>query len=225
LLPIVPSRTSSPAEVAPSAPARPAPTSSSRIDPLSLDRFLVKLTVTRSVKDKLELARDLMRHRNPGGDLEVVLERALDALIAELAKAKLGQTDRPQTRRRTARRNCITSATRREVVARDGLRCSFVAADGRRCDTRAFLEFDHERPKGRGGTSEVNNVRLLCRAHNLLAAERVYGEEHIKQALSDARRQIVDRVYVDDESENQAPGRSGDRGARRSKTGKSTKSI
>jgi hypothetical protein len=99
LLPTAPSPTSSPVRETPSASGRPAPVSSSRIDPLSSDRFLVKLTVTRAVKEKLELTRDLMRHRNPEGDLEVVLERALDALIAELGKTKLGQTDQPKKTR------------------------------------------------------------------------------------------------------------------------------
>jgi hypothetical protein len=176
-----------PIPIAPGPSASTPPTSPCRIDPLSRDRFLIKLTVARSVKDKLELARDLMRHRNPDGDLEVIFDRALDALIGELAGTKLGQTDHPQKTPRPARRAHIASATRREVVERDGLCCSFVAPDGRRCQTRAFLEFDHRHPKGRGGASEVNNVRLYCRAHNLLAAQLAYGEGHIQRALSRAQ--------------------------------------
>jgi hypothetical protein len=81
----------------------------------------------------------------------------------------------------------VTSASRREVVARDGWRCSFVADDGRRCDARGFLEFDHGTPKGRGGSSRVKNLRLLCRSHNRLAAERVYGKAHVSRVISACR--------------------------------------
>jgi hypothetical protein len=70
-----------------------------------------------------------------------------------------------------------------------------VAADGHRCETRSFLEFDHERPKGRGGTSEAKNIRLLCRAHNLLAAERIYGEEYIRRKVSESRIKSSDECH------------------------------
>src|SRR4051812_38956915 len=39
----------------------------SRVVPLSEDRFAVQLTITRAMRDKLERARELMRHRDPSG--------------------------------------------------------------------------------------------------------------------------------------------------------------
>jgi hypothetical protein len=155
---------------------------------LSSDRFLVKITASRALRDKVELAQNLMRHSNPDGELSVVLERALDGLIAELQKKKQGRTTRPQTKPRPAKNAHVTRSVRREVVTRDGWRCSFVADDGRRCDSQAFLEFDHEAPKGRGGASHADNVRLLCRAHNRREAERAYGRAHIARAISEAQR-------------------------------------
>lgn len=163
--------------------AQPAPPA--RIEPLSADRFLVKLTVSRALRDKLELARDLMSHANPDGDLSVILERAVDLFIADLEKKRKGSATRPLQRQRPARDAHVTSRARREVVARDGWRCSFVADNGRRCDARAFLEFDHETPRGCGGDSRSDNLRLLCRAHNRLAAERVYGREHVDRAIAE----------------------------------------
>jgi 5-methylcytosine-specific restriction endonuclease McrA len=189
------------------------------VEPLSRDRFLVKFTASRAMKEKLALACDLLRHANPTGDLSVVLERAVDLLVAQLEKTKQGRTKRPKNERplrnRTSvahemrptdqqaaavwhediatksrpNRASITRATRREVVERDGWRCSFVADDGRRCDARAFLEFDHETPRGLSGGSDAENLRLLCRAHNRLAAERIYGKGHISQAIARARAQ------------------------------------
>jgi 5-methylcytosine-specific restriction endonuclease McrA len=164
----------------------PAPTRA-QVEPLSQDRFLVKFTSSRAMREKLELASDLMRHANPNGDLAVVLERAVDLLIAELEKKKQGRANQPQKKPRSAKDTHVTHAARREVVERDGWRCSFVADDGRRCDARAFLEFDHETPRGRGGSSQPENLRLLCRAHNRWAAECAYGKAHVEHAIADAR--------------------------------------
>jgi hypothetical protein len=148
----VPSHAEGIHRVAPPAAAR------ARIDPLSQDRFLVKFTASRAMKENLELARDLMLHANPKGDLAVVLERAVDLLVAELQKKRQGRTSRPERKPRPAKDTEVTRAARREVVVRDGWRCSFVADDGRRCDARGFLEFDHETPKGRGGNSDAKNL-------------------------------------------------------------------
>jgi hypothetical protein len=168
--------------VAPSATAGQA-----RVEPLSQDRFLVKFTASRAMRDKLEQARDLMRHANPSGDLAIVLERAVDSLIADLEKTRFGQTSRPQKKPRPAKESRVTHAARREVVGNDGWRCSFVAADGRRCDARAFLELDHKTPQGRGGSSAASNLRVLCRAHNRWAAERAYGRAHVARAVATAK--------------------------------------
>jgi hypothetical protein len=147
----------------------------------------VKFTASRDLRDKLEVARDLMRHANPEGDLAVVLERALDLLVAELQRKRQGRTRQPQKKPRPAKDTQVTRAARREVVARDGWRCAFVAEEGRRCDARGFLEFDHGAPKGCGGSSEATNLRVLCRAHNRLAAERVYGKAHMSRAIAASR--------------------------------------
>jgi hypothetical protein len=152
-----------------------------RVQPLSEERIQVKFTATRALEEKLELARDLMSHSNPRGDLATVIEAALDLLIAERLKKKLGETKRAQKKARPAKKSRITSATRREVLERDGLACSFVDGEGRRCGARAFLELDHREPKGKGGNGEIENVRLLCRAHNQLEAERVYGRAHMER--------------------------------------------
>jgi hypothetical protein len=81
-------------------------------------------------------------------------------------------------------------------VGRDGWRCSFVAEDGRHCDAQAFLEFDHETPKGRGGSSAAENLRLLCRAHNRWAAERAYSKAHVSRAISASRSLAGETLMV-----------------------------
>jgi hypothetical protein len=82
----------------------------------------------------------------------------------------------------------VPRAARRAVVERDGLACTWRDADGKRCGSRAWLEIDHRHPRGKSGGSEPENLRILCRAHNHLAAEREYGRAHVDQATR-ARQQ------------------------------------
>jgi hypothetical protein len=75
----------------------PQSTASSRLrkrpgfEPRSEGRYLLQLNVSAALKHKIELARDLMSHANPSGDLEVVVERALDELNARLQSRRFAQ--------------------------------------------------------------------------------------------------------------------------------------
>ncbi|WP_449658163.1 HNH endonuclease [Anaeromyxobacter paludicola] len=81
-------------------------------------------------------------------------------------------------RQRRARR-AIPAALRREVWARDGGQCAWRGEDGRRCESRWQLELDHVIPVALGGATTADNLRLACRAHNILSAERAFGREHM----------------------------------------------
>ena len=70
----------------------------------------------------------------------------------------------------------IPDEIRDEVFVRDGGQCSFVGWNGTRCQCRKGLQIDHIRPFAVGGTHELSNLRLLCGAHNRLAAERTLGK-------------------------------------------------
>jgi hypothetical protein len=169
-------------------PAPVASTHKARVAPLSSDRFAFQVSISRSLRDSIDRARDLMRHQNPTGNLEVVLAAAVEALLERLERRKFKRTTRPRTSTRPARHGAITGETRRTVADRDGERCAFVSDDGRRCESRAFLEFDHLDPVGLGGGGAPERVRLLCRAHNQRAAEGVYGREHMERARKRTHR-------------------------------------
>jgi 5-methylcytosine-specific restriction endonuclease McrA len=159
----------------------------SRVEPLATARFRVEFTASAELTAKLKLAADLMAHRNPSRDFEPIFEQALDLLIAKLEKQRFAETDRPAGRR-SSRPETVTNDTRRAVLERDGLQCSFVDDQGRRCTARAFLERDHIRPRGKGGGSGPDNIRHLCRAHNQWLAEIEYGREHIERAKKAKQR-------------------------------------
>src|SRR6478736_6280477 len=78
----------------------------------------------------------------------------------------------------------LSADVRREVHERDGGRCVFVSASGRRCDARAFVQLDHVVPFARRGGNEVANLRLLCRAHNRFHARQCFGALHLAAKLA-----------------------------------------
>ncbi|HET6331814.1 MAG TPA: HNH endonuclease signature motif containing protein [Polyangiales bacterium] len=78
----------------------------------------------------------------------------------------------------------IAYALRRQVYARDAGRCCFVSSDGTRCGARGNLEFHHIIPFARGGEATLENICLMCRAHNALIAERDYNREFVKRRIA-----------------------------------------
>jgi len=84
----------------------------------------------------------------------------------------------------------IPADVKHQVVTRDGGRCSYVAADGTRCCETKNLEFDHVRCFALGGENTVQNLRLVCRGHNRLYAEQVFGRVAIENMI-DFRRQTA----------------------------------
>lgn len=159
-----------------------------QLQPLAETRYKVQLTADTALRDKLELARQLMSHRNASGDLAVIVEKAIDLLIEKLSNDKLATTKRPRKAKPSSRRGYITRATRREVFERDGGQCAFVSESGERCPARLFLELDHRTPQALGGTGDADNVRVFCHAHNHDAAERVFGRAYVEARIRDRRR-------------------------------------
>jgi hypothetical protein len=160
--------------------------------PLSPGRYKVEFTAGQALRDKLTQLQDLLRHQVPDGDLAVVVERAVDLLIDQTLKQRFAQTRAPKARRSAKRRNAhcryIPRAVVREVHQRDAGQCTFVSSDGKRCAERGFLELHHhDRPYARGGKATVENLRLVCRAHNALFAERDFGRAWMRSKRMQTR--------------------------------------
>lgn len=100
------------------------------------------------------------------------------------------QLERTRTRmlgRRSEQRAHLSHETRRAVVEQSGMRCSFVAPNGKRCDEQAFLQFHHEHPWSRHGSDAAENLALRCASHNRLLAEQDFGSRHVEQRTAEAR--------------------------------------
>jgi 5-methylcytosine-specific restriction endonuclease McrA len=163
-----------------------------RVTPLAPERFALQVTLDQETHHLLRQAQDLLGHAVPSGNLAEVLKRSLLALVGLLEKRKFAATDRPRARCSSTRSRTIPAASRREVWERDGGQCAFVSDHGHRCEARSRLEFDHVIPLARGGESTASNLRLLCRAHNQHAADRVLGRGFMDGRRAAAREWRAD---------------------------------
>ncbi len=146
--------------------------------------------------DKLRRAQSLLGHTVPSSDIAQVLDRALDALIAKLEQRRFAATARPRTTRRRGNGDArhVPAEIRRQVWKRDGGQCTFVGENGHRCEARTRLEFDHVQPFARGGQATPTGLRLRCRAHNQLEAERTFGSAFMAHKREESRRRAAERV-------------------------------
>jgi len=178
----------------------PAPNSSpARLEPVAGGRMRLQVVLDEEACAALEQAIALDRHLDPHGDIGQLLGRALGHYVETRRKAKLAASSRPRAPRLTTPRGRhIPAEVKRQVAERDGEQCAWVGADGHRCTETAFLEFDHTRPKalgGRGATAE--KVRLLCRRHNLRAAEKSYGIRYMTNATSRKQRSYTSTIAAE----------------------------
>ncbi|WP_242360935.1 HNH endonuclease [Anaeromyxobacter sp. SG17] len=170
---------------------------------VSETHWSLRVTLDRACKEDLETLRSLLSHKVPDGDLAAVLREAIRCAIEKHGKRKGAVAPERKTKgakqaasneaaanmaavKPSAARSTIPAIVRRAVWKRDGGRCAWVGPDGCRCNSRWKLELDHIQPAALGGPPTVENLRLACRAHNLLHAESTFGREHMDRFRREA---------------------------------------
>jgi hypothetical protein len=183
------------------------PAWASVVQPLSPGRYKVQFTASAEFHHKLERLRALLGSGAPDGDVAAVIEQAVTEKLERLEARRFARTvstrkhpaqaatQRESLAKTAAPRGAsgepkmqtepeasptsryIPAAVRRAVCERDGNRCRYVDAQGRRCPERNRLEFHHRRPFGLGGEHSVSNIGLACHAHNAYLADCDFGRE------------------------------------------------
>src|SRR5207247_2023465 len=120
---------------APDQAVRPLSIRPAAVEPLSPDRYKLQLTIGGDTLEKLRLAKDMLGHAIPSGDDAAILDRALTALLVELAKKKFADTRKPRPSRGTkAGAHDPSAQVKRAVWVRDLGRCAFIGTTGHRCN-------------------------------------------------------------------------------------------
>jgi len=179
------------AVVVPFTPARAEARPTVR--PVAADTYSLRVTIDAALKRDLDQLTELLSHKVPNGDLAAVLREAVRCAIDKHGKRK-GAVEPAHERKRKSPadrataigkpakvREPVAAEVRRQVWKRDDGRCAWIGADGRRCGSKWRLELDHIHPAALGGPSTVDNLRVLCGAHNRLHAEQAFGRAHMAQ--------------------------------------------
>src|SRR6266540_2563830 len=183
--PAAPARECLPVGTSSPAPSRRGePPARVEVRPLDAERSRIHLTVDRGFHARLEEARDALSHAN-ASDGEI-LELALEALLERAAKRKGLGTRRPKTQR-PAKREHVPAQVLAAALERAGHCCEWRLASGGSCGSRRRLQADHIQPLALGGTSDLANIRIACKFHNLLAAREVFGDAWMDQFTRNPR--------------------------------------
>ena len=188
---------------APSPPIVETPKSSPTIlQPAREEVFNFRFSADKGFKDKLERLAEVTGVENAQKHMAEVLEAALDiALEKKDPKKKLERRRKRQgsttaksrsneisKKDKPAESRYVASEVSERVHERDSYECTYRGPDGRRCTARVGLHLDHKRPFGIFRSNDESIMRLLCPAHNLLEAERVYGPAFIQQKIAERRK-------------------------------------
>jgi hypothetical protein len=217
--PVVPASHECAVEVAPlipdSWPDEPARVGSARppsapmtVEPKTAEQSRLHLTVSREFLRKLEAARDALSHSHPGAGEDEILEAGLDLLLERHAKRR-GLVKNPRKDAATPykvaseprhaqderSRRYVPAQVRRAVCKRDGGRCQWPLDGGGVCGSAHRVELDHIQPVAKGGPSTAENGRLLCRAHQDLAAREEFGDAWMDRFTGGTRVKEEVAVY------------------------------
>lgn len=141
----------------------------SELKALSSGRYQLSLYLDQLVVDQLEKLRSIWSHRSAAKNYRALLEELLSGALRKFenpAIKSVGCAGDIVSRH-------IPAALKRLVWERDRGRCTYTdPITGKRCEAKFLLQYDHITPHALGGTTTEKNLRLLCRAHNLLLAEQ-----------------------------------------------------
>ncbi len=123
------------------------------------------------VKALYEEARALMGHLSAGEVFEKALKSFVNKKKGVGIRTRALKSSSPDKKRSRA----IPVSVKREVFKRDNCQCTY-ETQGKRCTEKVGLQIDHIKPFALGGSHELENLRLRCSAHNILAAEEYFGK-------------------------------------------------
>ncbi len=135
--------------------------------------------------------RELKSHSNFGASLgEIVAALAKDYLdrndplrleIKPRTLSKVATPGSTTVEKGSVKRTSIAPSTHNLVRRRADDRCEYLSQSGQRCRSRFQAQTDHIVPVALGGKNDIENLRLLCRGHNSLMAEKIFGKSVMRQ--------------------------------------------
>jgi hypothetical protein len=139
---------------------------------LSEEKVEIKIVVDQKLIEMLDQIKSICSHKNPS-----MTDSELIQMLAEkfLEKPKPRRIT-PSSKEGSTR--YIPAHVKREVRLRDKNTCTYPG-----CKSKHQLEFDHSILVSMGGKSTTENLRILCKVHNQLAAIEKLGLKKMNKYL------------------------------------------
>jgi 5-methylcytosine-specific restriction endonuclease McrA len=151
-------------------------------------RYEFKFSVSKDVFHKYQEVQALLSGKYPkGAKIEELFDELLECCLDKKSPVRKAKRRERRLEKRNATRSpknnsstetqsrYIPKAIEEQVYIRDQGRCTFIGNNGKRCNSTHDLEFHHKKASARGGSHDVSNLTLHCRAHNALEARREFG--------------------------------------------------
>jgi len=155
----------------------------------------IKFLMTDQLRQKLEEVRSLVGTKGAymtyAELIEVMSDLSVDALKARrFGKKRVEQESQTNavmkksatlaTKVPAANKRYIPRVMKHSVWQRDGGKCTG-------CGTRKHLNYDHIKPVALGGSSSVDNLRLLCFQCNQRASTKTFGRVYVNKTDRSSR--------------------------------------
>jgi 5-methylcytosine-specific restriction endonuclease McrA len=154
--------------------------------------YYLTIKLSQIQLEKLKKAQAILSHSYPNGNYSDIIEAMCEKVIEKKEAAPKGPRKDSKipataittkvtavtaatspTKTKTSFRAFIPTATQKYVSHKAQHCCEYVSTETkRRCGTRYQLQIDHRIPLAKGGGNNPENLRLLCRTHNLAEARR-----------------------------------------------------
>ena len=144
-----------------------------RIQYLGREHYSYKLKIPAELHHQFERVRELLSHQIPDGDIHAILSVLTQTYLKKndpqskvAASPDLWQHYASPTR-------YIPKGLKHLIFEKAENCCQYISPEGRRCTQKRYLDIDHIMPLSAGGQTKLDNLQVLCHAHNLLKSDQL----------------------------------------------------
>lgn len=130
------------------------------------------MNLSEKAAQDLKRAKEVLSHKFPRASDAQIIAYALEFLLEKKDPLRLPAASKMEPTSLVKQTRAILQKHRGECSFRD-------PRTGVKCQSRHQIQIDHIKPRALGGNDVPENLRPLCRQHNLYEAERIFGKHKV----------------------------------------------